>query len=129
MRVEQKREGHRPSNRRRARPGTGAALRSSADHRRAGDAALELLTDVPDLDALLAPIGGGGLISGCSIAAHALRPGLRNYRRRAGYSQTTPIYRCKWTNVFRPPQSAFRRGWLAADHAGRSYFCHMRQQS
>ena len=42
-----------------------------------GTAALELLTDVPDLDALLAPIGGGGLISGCSIAAHALRPGLR----------------------------------------------------
>ncbi|HEY4724341.1 MAG TPA: pyridoxal-phosphate dependent enzyme [Anaerolineae bacterium] len=42
-----------------------------------GTAALELLTDVPDLDVLLAPIGGGGLISGCSIAAHALRPGLR----------------------------------------------------
>jgi threonine dehydratase len=42
-----------------------------------GTAALELLTDVPDLDVLLVPIGGGGLISGCSIAAHALRPGLR----------------------------------------------------
>lgn len=40
-------------------------------------AALELLTDVPDLDVLIAPIGGGGLISGCSIAAHALKPGLR----------------------------------------------------
>ncbi len=42
-----------------------------------GTAALELLTDVPDLDVLLVPIGGGGLISGCSIAAHALRPGIR----------------------------------------------------
>jgi threo-3-hydroxy-L-aspartate ammonia-lyase len=42
-----------------------------------GTTALELLTDVPDLDVLVAPIGGGGLISGCSIAAHALRPGLR----------------------------------------------------
>jgi threonine dehydratase len=42
-----------------------------------GTAALELLTDAPDLDALLVPIGGGGLISGSSIAAHALRPGLR----------------------------------------------------
>jgi len=42
-----------------------------------GTAALELLTDVPDLDVLLVPIGGGGLISGCSIAAHALRPGVR----------------------------------------------------
>ena len=42
-----------------------------------GTAALELLADAPDLDLLLAPIGGGGLISGCSIAAHALRPDLR----------------------------------------------------
>jgi threonine dehydratase len=39
-----------------------------------GTAALELLTDVPDLDVLIAPIGGGGLISGCSLAAHALKP-------------------------------------------------------
>jgi threo-3-hydroxy-L-aspartate ammonia-lyase len=42
-----------------------------------GTAALELLTDVPDLDGLIVPIGGGGLISGCSIAAHALKPDLR----------------------------------------------------
>ena len=42
-----------------------------------GTAALELLTDVPDLDVLIAPIGGGGLISGCSIAAHALKPDVR----------------------------------------------------
>jgi threonine dehydratase len=42
-----------------------------------GTAALELLTDVPDLDVLIAPIGGGGLISGCSIAAHALKPDIR----------------------------------------------------
>jgi threo-3-hydroxy-L-aspartate ammonia-lyase len=42
-----------------------------------GTAALELLTDVPDLDVLIVPIGGGGLISGCSIAAHALKPDIR----------------------------------------------------
>jgi threonine dehydratase len=42
-----------------------------------GTAALELLTDVPDLDVLIVPIGGGGLISGCSIAAHTLKPDLR----------------------------------------------------
>jgi threonine dehydratase len=42
-----------------------------------GTAALELLADVPDLDILIVPIGGGGLISGCSIAAHALRPAMR----------------------------------------------------
>jgi threonine dehydratase len=42
-----------------------------------GTAALEFLAEVPDLDALVIPIGGGGLISGSSIAAHAIRPGIR----------------------------------------------------
>lgn len=42
-----------------------------------GTTALELLTDVPDLDGLIVPIGGGGLISGCCIAAHVLKPNLR----------------------------------------------------
>jgi threo-3-hydroxy-L-aspartate ammonia-lyase len=42
-----------------------------------GTAALELLTDVSDLDVLIAPIGGGGLISGCSIAVHALKSDIR----------------------------------------------------
>lgn len=42
-----------------------------------GTAALELLTELSDLDALVVPIGGGGLISGSSLAAHAIRPGIR----------------------------------------------------
>ena len=42
-----------------------------------GTAALELLSEVQDLDALVVCIGGGGLISGCSIAAKALRPQIR----------------------------------------------------
>lgn len=42
-----------------------------------GTAALELLADVPDLDLLLAPVGGGGLIAGCATAAKAVRPGIR----------------------------------------------------
>ncbi len=36
-----------------------------------GTAALELLEDVPDLDTLIVPIGGGGLISGCATVAKA----------------------------------------------------------
>ncbi len=42
-----------------------------------GTAALELLQDVPDLDLVLAPIGGGGLISGTAVVAKALKPGIR----------------------------------------------------
>lgn len=44
-----------------------------------GTAALELLEDVPDLDVLVAPVGGGGLLSGCATAARALNPGIRIY--------------------------------------------------
>ena len=42
-----------------------------------GTAALELLEDVPSLDALLTPVGGGGLMAGCSTVARALFPGLQ----------------------------------------------------
>lgn len=41
-----------------------------------GTAALEMLEDVPQLDALIVPVGGGGLISGCAIAARAIKPGI-----------------------------------------------------
>jgi threonine dehydratase/serine racemase len=42
-----------------------------------GTTALELLEQAPDLDAIVAPVGGGGLISGVSIAAKAINPGIR----------------------------------------------------
>ena len=41
-----------------------------------GTLGLELLHDVPDLDVLLVPIGGGGLISGTAIAAKTLKPSI-----------------------------------------------------
>lgn len=41
-----------------------------------GTATLELLAETGPLDALLTPVGGGGLISGSAIAGHGLRPGL-----------------------------------------------------
>jgi threonine dehydratase len=41
-----------------------------------GTAALELLAQVPELDAIVAPVGGGGLLSGTSIAAKSTRPGI-----------------------------------------------------
>jgi threonine dehydratase len=41
-----------------------------------GTAALEFMTDYPDLDIIMAPVGGGGLISGTAIAAKSLNPGI-----------------------------------------------------
>jgi threonine dehydratase len=42
-----------------------------------GTVALELFDEVPELDLLVVPVGGGGLLAGCSTAAKGLRPGTR----------------------------------------------------
>ena len=42
-----------------------------------GTAALEILADAPDIDTLVIPIGGGGLIAGMAIAAKHLKPDIR----------------------------------------------------
>lgn len=42
-----------------------------------GTAVLELLADIPDLDVIIAPVGGGGLLSGTSIAAKGFKPTIR----------------------------------------------------
>ncbi len=60
---------------------TGATLIPPFDHPDViagqGTAALELLEEVPDLDAIITPVGGGGLLSGCCVAARELKPGIR----------------------------------------------------
>lgn len=61
----------------------GATVIPSFDHPHImagqGTAALEFLQQVPDLEALLTPIGGGGLLSGCATATRALNPAIRLY--------------------------------------------------
>jgi threonine dehydratase len=42
-----------------------------------GTTALEMLTDQPAIDTLIVPVGGGGLIAGCAIAAKTLNPKIR----------------------------------------------------
>jgi threonine dehydratase len=42
-----------------------------------GTVALEMLKTVPELDILVVPVGGGGLVSGIAVAAKGLKPGIR----------------------------------------------------
>ena len=60
---------------------TGAALIPPFDHPMImagqGTAALELLEETGDLDALITPVGGGGLLSGCATIARDMQPGIR----------------------------------------------------
>ncbi len=62
---------------------TGAVLVHPFDDARViagqGTAALELMEEVPDLDIVIAPVGGGGLLSGTAIAVKSLRAGIRVY--------------------------------------------------
>ena len=60
---------------------TGATLVPPFDHpliiAGQGAAALELLAETGPLDALIAPVGGGGLLSGCATIAKAINPAIR----------------------------------------------------
>src|SRR5438128_11528618 len=60
---------------------TGATLIHSFENENViagqGTAAVELLEDVPDLDVVMCPVGGGGLLSGTAIAAKAMRPKIK----------------------------------------------------
>src|SRR5438876_1316931 len=42
-----------------------------------GTAAVELFEDVPDLDVVMCPVGGGGLLSGTAVAAKSMRPRIK----------------------------------------------------
>jgi threo-3-hydroxy-L-aspartate ammonia-lyase len=63
-----------------------------------GTAALELLEDVPSLDVLLAPVGGGGLLAGCSTVARTLFRGCR-FSGSSRTPPTTPTSRCARANA------------------------------
>ena len=60
---------------------TGATLIHSFENEHViagqGTAAVELLEDIPDLDIVMCPVGGGGLLSGTAIAAKLMRPKIK----------------------------------------------------
>jgi threonine dehydratase len=60
---------------------TGAVFVSAYDNPRTvagqGTIGLEILEDLPDVDAILVPVGGGGMIAGIAVAVKALAPSVR----------------------------------------------------
>src|SRR4029453_4171045 len=60
---------------------TGATLIHSFENEHVivgqGTAAVELLEDVPDLDLVMCPVGGGGLLAGTAVAAKSMRSNIK----------------------------------------------------
>jgi threonine dehydratase len=71
-------------------------------------AALEILEDLPDVDAVIAPIGGGGLLAGINAVMRELRPEARVFAAepetaaplRASLAAGRPVYFENWTASF-----------------------------
>lgn len=86
-----------------------------------GTTALELLDQVEDLDALVVPIGGGGLISGCATAAKALRPAIRVVGVEPAAADDTRRSLEAGRRVRIPPPETIAEG-LAVDEPGELTF-------
>jgi len=81
-----------------------------------GTIALEMLEDVPELDVLIVPIGGGGLIAGNAIAAHAVRPAIEIFGVECS------LYPSMWNAVYRekrPCGGATLAEGIAVSRAGK----------
>ncbi len=73
-----------------------------------GTAGLEIVEDLPDVDAIVAPLGGGGLLSGISAAVRALRPATRIFAAEPATAAPLsvslkagePLYFDGWTASF-----------------------------
>jgi threonine dehydratase len=96
---------------------TGATLVPPYDHpwtiAGQGTAALELLGQTPALDALIAPIGGGGLISGCAIIARSIHPRIRIFGAEPARANDTFLSLRAGKRVEIPPPETLADGLRA----------------
>jgi threonine dehydratase len=75
-----------------------------------GTAALELFQDVPSLDALLTPVGGGGLLAGCATVARGLFPGIRIFGVETDTANDTYLSLRRGERVTIPPPPTIADG-------------------
>lgn len=92
----------------------------------AGTTALELMDQAGPLDALVVCIGGGGLISGCAIAAKQLQPGIRIYGVEPADANDTYLSRQAGKRVEIAPPATIADG-LRAQTPGELTFPVIRQ--
>jgi threonine dehydratase len=81
----------------------------------AGTLGIEMLEDAPDLDAIVIPIGGGGLMSGISIAARALKPDVQMIGVEA---ELYPSMKCAIEGCFMPLGGDTLAEGIAVKHPG-----------
>src|SRR5947208_5179462 len=75
-----------------------------------GTAALELFQDVPSLDALLTPVGGGGVMAGCATVARTLFPGIQIFGVETDTANDTYLSLQKGERVTIPPPPTIADG-------------------
>ena len=75
-----------------------------------GTAALELMEEVPDLDALIVCVGGGGLLSGSSVAAKGVRPEIRIFGAEPAQANDTYLSLKAGHRVEIPPPDTIADG-------------------
>jgi threonine dehydratase len=75
-----------------------------------GTAALEFLEVIPQLEALIAPIGGGGLLAGCATIAKALNPEIRIFGAEPEWANDTYLSIEAGHRVEVPPRDTIADG-------------------
>jgi threonine dehydratase len=75
-----------------------------------GTAALELIDDAPEIDSFVAPLGGGGLMAGCSLILHHRAPSLRLFGAEPELANDTWLSLQKGERVEIPPSETIADG-------------------
>lgn len=96
---------------------TGATIVPPFDHEwiiaGQGTAARELLEDQPEIDAIIAPVSGGGLLAGCAIAARHARPSIRIFGAEPAQANDTYLSLRAGHRVTIPPPVTVADGLCA----------------
>jgi threonine dehydratase len=75
-----------------------------------GTTALELMEDAPELEAMIAPVSGGGLLAGCATIAKLIKPGIRIFGAEPELANDTALSFAAAKRVTIPPPESIADG-------------------